>query len=99
MGSVVHLYPRPALRSVDPPWQPEDEREYFWVPLLVLWLGSIARVSLALAHDAAFEAEATLALACVIVLPLAAFQDRLRKRAQPPTPLPARQNRRLSPVR
>lgn len=99
MGSVVHLYPRPALRSVDPALQPEDEREYFWVPLLVLWLGSIARVGLALVHDAAFESEATLALVCVIVLPLAAFQDRLHQRPRPPKPLHARQTRRLSPVR
>jgi hypothetical protein len=42
----------------------------------VLWVTSVIRVGLALANAEVFGAEATLAAACVVLLPLAAFRAR-----------------------
>jgi hypothetical protein len=67
---------RLTLDALSPP---VDEREYFWVPLLVLWLGSVARVALAFAHHEVFETEASLALLCTILLPLAAVHASRRR--------------------
>ncbi|HVY29280.1 MAG TPA: hypothetical protein VHB79_22125 [Polyangiaceae bacterium] len=82
MGSLVYLRPRSTRGVVQVAPLSADEREYFWAPLLVLWLGSLARVALAVAHHAAFEVEETLALACVILLPLAAIRAWLDARSQ-----------------
>lgn len=92
MGTLVQLHPRSTPRAVEAAARPDDEPEYFWVPMLVLWLGSIARVSLTLVHRARFETEATLALACVIVLPLGLLANRLRERER------ARRLRRVNRV-
>jgi len=48
----------------------------------LLWIASVARVVSAAASDETFYAEATLALACVIVLPLWFLWSRVRGSAQ-----------------
>jgi hypothetical protein len=87
MGSLVQL-------SFDPsPRASQTEPEHFWGPLLVLWVGSAARVTLALAHREVFETEATLALLCVVSIPLGALrswrESRGVRRQSPAEPPPA----------
>jgi hypothetical protein len=43
---------------------------------VVLWLASAIRVALAVFHDESFGAESTLALGCILVLPLLALRSR-----------------------
>jgi hypothetical protein len=69
MGSLVYLSFAAARRSSQP------EPEHFWGPLLVLWVGSAARVALAIAHREVFETEATLALLCVTLIPLGVMRS------------------------
>jgi hypothetical protein len=71
MGSLVFLRVTAHQRATASTQAELDTRE-FWAPLLVLWLASIARVTLALRHAEVFGTEATLAIACLVGLPLAA---------------------------
>lgn len=68
MGSLVQLSFDPARQAA------RAEPEHFWGPLLVLWVGSAARVALALAHREVFQTEATLAFLCVMLIPLGALR-------------------------
>ena len=43
---------------------------------VVLWLASVIRVALAMFHDEAFGAESTLALGCLLVLPVLVLRSR-----------------------
>jgi hypothetical protein len=43
---------------------------------VALWVASVIRVALAVFHQEAFGAESTLALACLLVLPLLALRSR-----------------------
>ena len=43
---------------------------------VVLWVASVMRVALALFHNEAFGAESTLALGCLLLLPLLALHSR-----------------------
>jgi len=75
MGSLVHLSFDTARRSS------RLEAEHFWGPLFVLWVGSVARVALAIAHREVFQTEATLAVLCVMLIPLSAVHSRKHGRA------------------
>jgi hypothetical protein len=43
---------------------------------VVLWVGSVIRVALAVFHNEAFGAESTLALGCLLLLPLLVLRSR-----------------------
>jgi hypothetical protein len=43
---------------------------------VVLWVASVIRVALALFHNEAFGAESTLALACLVMLPVLVLRSR-----------------------
>jgi hypothetical protein len=49
---------------------------------VVLWLGSVARAALSVLHGEVFDAEATLALTCVFVIPALALRERQRETRQ-----------------
>lgn len=78
MGTLVQ-FPLVRRRREVVRLETEPDRVAFWVPLLVLWLASGARVGLAFAHHEVFESEATLAFACLVALPLAGARRWLRK--------------------
>jgi hypothetical protein len=70
MASVTHIARYRSVVRKDLPLEiaagDSDLRPIAWV----LWLGSVVRVALALWHRETFDIEATLALFCVIGLPL-----------------------------
>jgi hypothetical protein len=76
MASVVHLarYRSVARRDIplDIPAGDSDLRPI----AVVLWVASVIRVALAMFHNEAFGAESTLALSCILVLPLLALRSR-----------------------
>jgi hypothetical protein len=76
MASVIQLarYRSVARRDIplDIPAGDSDLRAI----AIVLWVASVIRVALAMFHDEAFGAESTLALGCILVLPLLALRSR-----------------------
>ena len=69
MASVIQLARYRSVARRDLPLDiPVGDADLRAVALL-LWVGSVCRVTLALLHQQAFEAEATLALFCVVLLP------------------------------
>ena len=76
MASVIQLarYRSVARRDIplDIPAGDSDLRPI----AIVLWVGSVIRVALAMFHHEAFGAESTLALGCLLVLPLLLLRSR-----------------------
>jgi hypothetical protein len=94
MGSLIP-FPEPPRRAEVEADDTELDAAVFWAPLMVVWVAGVARVALALAHRDAFGAEATLAFAYLLALPLAWAQRWLSAPTSPPTkPFETRANRR-----
>ena len=66
MSTLIQL---PAQRPEQPPSRFRESAAELWPILALLWVASAARVALGLAAHEAFGAEATLALACVVLVP------------------------------
>ncbi|MEO7037197.1 MAG: hypothetical protein ABI548_24805 [Polyangiaceae bacterium] len=78
MASVVHLSRYRSVARGDLPLDiPAGDSDLRPIAI-VLWLASLIRVSLAFAHREAFGMEATLALMCVVLLPMFAIRARHR---------------------
>lgn len=52
----------------------------YWIPLVVLWLVSAARVTAALARGEVFATEATVACAYLVALPLCGAHSWFKKK-------------------
>ena len=72
MGTLIYL--KAKRRPGAPAAAPLGGKHDLAGPLIVLWLGSVARVTLGFAHHEVFETEASLALLCTILLPLVAVR-------------------------
>jgi hypothetical protein len=69
MASVIQLARYRSVSRRDLPLEvPAGDSDLRLVSML-LWLGSLARVALAFAHQEEFGVEASLALVCVLLLP------------------------------
>jgi hypothetical protein len=76
MGTVIRLARYRSVAQRDLPLQiPAGDSDLRAVAIL-LWLGSVARVTLSLMHHEAFGVEATLALICATLLPVAIVRSR-----------------------
>jgi hypothetical protein len=76
MASVVQLSRYRAVARRDIPLNiPEGDSDLR--PIAVaLWIASVIRVALAVFHHEAFGAESTLALCCILLLPLLVLRSR-----------------------
>lgn len=76
MASVIQLSRYRAVARRDIPLNiPAGDSDLRPVAV-ALWAASVIRVALAMFHHEAFGAESTLALACIVVLPLLALRSR-----------------------
>ena len=76
MGSVVHLSRYRGVTRRDLPLDiPAGDSDLRPIAA-VLWVASLIRVGFALMNGQVFGVEATLALICVVLLPLTAFRGR-----------------------
>ena len=76
MASVIQLSRYRAVARRDIPLNiPAGDSDLRPVAV-ALWAASVIRVALAMFHQEAFGAESTLALACIVVLPLLVLRSR-----------------------
>jgi len=76
MASVIQLARYRSVARRDIPLNiPAGDSDLRAIAVL-LWLASVVRVALAMYHDEAFGAESTLALGCLLVLPLLVLRSR-----------------------
>jgi len=76
MASVIQLARYRSVARRDIPLNiPAGDSDLRPIAVL-LWVGSLIRVALALSHHEAFGAESTLALGCLLVLPLLVWRSR-----------------------
>jgi hypothetical protein len=76
MASVIQLSRYRSVARRDLPLDiPAGDSDLHPVAIM-LWLGSAIRVALAIVHQQAFGAEVTLALLCVLLLPVAIVRSR-----------------------
>ncbi len=76
MGSVVQLSRYRSVTRRDLPLDiPVGDSDLRPIAI-VLWVASLVRVGFALANGQVFGVEATLALICVVLLPVTAFRGR-----------------------
>jgi hypothetical protein len=76
MASVIRLARYRSVARRDLPLNvPAGDSDLGPIAVL-LWIGSVIRVALAFAHQQTFGAEATLALACAVLLPLLVLRAR-----------------------
>ncbi|MEO8905026.1 MAG: hypothetical protein ABI488_21435 [Polyangiaceae bacterium] len=76
MASVVHLSRYRSVARGDLPLDiPRGDSDLRPIAI-VLWLASLIRVSFAFAHREAFGIEATLALMCLVLLPMFTIRRR-----------------------
>ena len=76
MGSVVYLSRYRGVTHRDLPLDMPAGDSDLRPIAIVLWVASLIRVGFALASREVFGGEATLALMCVVLLPLAVFRGR-----------------------
>ena len=76
MAVVIHLARYRSVARRDLPLDiPAGDSDLRPIGAL-LWVGSVIRVALTLAHHEAFGVEASLALLCVVLLPVAIARSR-----------------------
>jgi hypothetical protein len=76
MASVIQLARHRSVACRDLPLDiPAGDSDLRPIAV-VLWVGSVIRVALAVFHNEAFGAESTLALLCMLVLPLLVLRSR-----------------------
>ena len=81
MAPVTHLARHRAIVRRDIPLE-VPRGDYDLLPIAVfLWLCSAGRAALTLVHRQAFDVEATLALLCVLGLPLYVFRTLRARRS------------------